>query len=147
LASSAVALPAATAEHLTEQGTMVAEYRLEPAQARYLDVGGTHAWVVPGGSGICLVIPTPDGSAIASGCGSATDVSRTGILQVQRSSSGAVVYGLVPNGDSVTVTNQDGSHSDVAVAGNFFKYGGPHAQSIAIHGSDGGIAQTMTVDR
>lgn len=144
-ASSVPALPAATAEHLTEAGTMVAGYRLEPAQARYLGVGGTQAWVVPGANGICLVIPTPDGSAIATGCGLATEVNRTGILQVQRPSSGPVVYGLVPNGDSVTVTNQDGSHSNVPVASSFFKYSGPAAQSVSIHSAAGTVVQAATL--
>jgi hypothetical protein len=143
-ASSADRLPAATAEHLTEPGTMVSEYKIEPDNARSLDVNGTRAWVVPGANGICLATPTPDGSAIAIGCGSLTDAS-DGILQVHRPSSGPVVYGLVPNGDSVSVTNQDGSHSNVPVVSNFITYSGPSAQSVAIHGPGGSVVEAVTI--
>jgi len=145
--ASATALPPATAEHLTEPGTMVSEYELEPAQARYLDAGGTHAWVVPGSNGLCLAVPASDGNSIAIGCGPLADTSHGGILMVQRPSSGPVVYGLVPNGDSVTVTNQDGSHSNVPVASNFFTCSGSSAQSVAIHGIYGRVAQTVTLGK
>jgi hypothetical protein len=144
-ASSADTLPAATAEHLTEPGTMVSEYKIEPDNARSLDVNGTHAWVIPGTNGICLAIPAPDGSAIAISCGPLASTSKGGILTVHRPSSGPIVYGLVPNGDSVSVTNQDGSHSNVPVTSNFFMYSRPSAQSVAIHGSGGSVVEAVTL--
>lgn len=140
-------LPAATAEHLTEPGTMVAQYGLEPDQSRSVGTGSIQAWVVPGSSGICLVVPTPDGSAVATGCGPAADVSRTGIVQVQRPASGPVVYGLVPNGDSVTATSQGGTPSNIAATSNFFTYSGPNVQSVAIRASNGSVVQTAILDK
>jgi hypothetical protein len=144
-ASSADGLPLATAEHLTEPGTMVSEYEIEPANARAVDVNGTQAWVIPGANGICLAVPTPEGAAIAIGCGSLAEAGK-GILQVHGSSSGsAVVYGLVPNGDSVSVTNRDGSHSNVPVSSNFFKYSGSSAQSVSIDSATGAAVETASL--
>jgi hypothetical protein len=122
---------------------MVSEYKLEPAQARYIEGDGTHAWVVPGGNGICLALPTA--ASITTGCGSLADASTEGLLVVERPSSGLVIYGLVPNGASVTVTNQDGSSAGVPVAGNFFAYGDPSAESVSVAKADGSQVSTMTV--
>jgi hypothetical protein len=129
---------------MTEPGALVSGYGLEPAQTRSLDVNGTHAWVIPGSNGICLAIPAVDGSSIAVGCGSLA-VATTGILQVQRPSTGPVVYGLVPNDDTVAVTGQDGTTSGLPVASNFFKYSGASVQSISIRDAAGSAVQTVVV--
>jgi hypothetical protein len=57
-----------------------------------------------------------------------------------------MVYGLVPDGDSVTVTNQDGSHSNIPVASNFFKYSGASGQVVTIHGANGTVVGTQAVN-
>jgi len=145
-AAAATPLPPGEAEHLTEQGTEVAEYQLEPAQARYLSVDGAHAWVTPGRKGLCLTVLAPDGRTDTSTCGSSSQAASKGDLLVSRESSGPVVYGLVPDGDSVTVTNQDGSHGNVPVTSNFFKYSGSAStQSISVHSAGGTAVETTNL--
>lgn len=146
-ASSADSLPIATAEDLTAPGTMVSEYEIEPANARYVEDNGTAAWIVPGAKGLCLTVPAADGNSISTGCGSLATAT-TGILQVHRPSSSSapvVVDGLVPNGDSVSVTNQDGSHSSISVPGNFFTYSSSSAQAVAIDTPGGSAVETVTL--
>lgn len=145
-AASATLLPTSEAEHLTEPGTEVAGYELEPAQARSLNVDDTQAWVIPGREGLCVTI-VHSGAQGAPGmnttvCGSASLTANKGDLIVSRESSGVVVYGLVPNGDSVIVTNQDGSQSDIAVTSNFFKYSGSSAQSVSVRNANGTPVET-----
>lgn len=145
--STGAGLPAASAEHLTEPGTLVSEYELEPAQVRYIDVEGTHAWVIPGSRGICLGIPSSDGYSISTTCGSLADAGTSGLLMVMRGSAGAVVYGLVPDGDSVAVANQDGSSVGLPIASNFFAYSSPAARSVSVRKADGSTLEVMAVGR
>jgi hypothetical protein len=51
---------------------------------------------------------------------------------VRESSSGPVIYGLVPDGASVTVANAGGSSSSVPVTSNVFMYADPAAQSVSV---------------
>jgi|SRR5665213_791 len=143
-AATAWTAPAEYAEHLTEPGTMVSEYQLEPTQARAITVGGTQVWVTPGANGICLGIPAADGSSLNTGCSSLPE-SEQGLLIVQRPSTGPVVYGLVPSNDSVTTTNKDGSTNSVTVNDNVFIDSSAAVRSIAVHAADGSVVRSMTV--
>jgi hypothetical protein len=143
-ASTAVApLPAATAKHVTEPGTLVSEYELEPAEAAYVEISvTTHAWVIPGRKGMCLAVPVFKGLSIATTCGSSASAEEGGLVMVRRPSSGPVVYGLAPDDASVTVTNEDGTSTDVPVTHNVFMYADPTAGAVTVHPRGGGEATT-----
>jgi hypothetical protein len=141
--TSNTTLPALSVKHLSESGTLVAEYELEPAQARYIEINATtHAWVIPGRSGLCLAIPAFHGASIDVGCDSLARVNSGDFVMVRRPSSGPVIYGLVPNGASVTVTNQDSSSTGVPVTNNVFIYGDATAQSVSVQLGDGSVNTT-----
>jgi hypothetical protein len=134
-ASPEAALPAVTAKHLTELGTEMSEYELEPARAAYVALTSVaHGWVVPGRSGICLVVPSPSNRIyIGTTCASTTDAEAGGLYSVERPTSGPpVAYGLVPNGASVTAINKDGSTTTVPITSNLFMYGGQAVRSVSI---------------
>jgi hypothetical protein len=141
--TSSTTLPALSVQHLSESGTLVAEYGLEPAQARYIEINAsTHAWVIPGRSGLCLAIPAFHGASIDVGCGSLAKINAGGLVMVRRPASGPVIYGLVPNGASVTVTNQDSSSTSIPVSNNVFMYGDTTAQSVSVQADDGSVNTT-----
>jgi len=140
--SPEVALPPKTAEHLTEPSAEVSEYELEPARAAYVTLTPTdHGWVVPGRSGICLVLPSPSNPIyIGTTCASITDADAGALVAVERPTSGPpVAYGLVPNGASVTATAMDGSSTTVPISGNLFMYGGQSVRSVSIHIPGGNV--------
>lgn len=145
-ASPEAALPAETAKHLTELGTEMAEYELDPARAVYVALTSTdHGWVVPGRSGICLVLPSPSNHLyIGTTCTSVTAADAGGLSTVERPTSGpAVAYGLVPNGASVTATNEAGSSTTVPITSNLFMYGGQTVRSVSVQVADEG---TKTIE-
>lgn len=130
-ASPEAMLPAVTIRHLTEAGTLDSELGLEPTRATYVQFNSaTHGWVVPGQSGMCLLVSK--GIAILSDCGSLANVDAGSLVMVRESSSGPVIYGLVPDGASVTVANAGGSSSSVPVTSNVFMYADPAAQSVSV---------------
>jgi hypothetical protein len=134
--SPEAALPAVTAKHLTELGTEMSEYELEPARAAYVALTSTdHGWVVPGRSGICLVVPSPSNRIyIGTTCASTSDADAGGLYTVERPTSGPpVAYGVVPNGASVTAINKDGSSTTVPITSNLFMYGGQTVRSVSVH--------------
>jgi hypothetical protein len=141
--SPGAALPAGTATHLTEPSAEVSEYELEPTRAAYVTLNpSVHGWVVPGRSGICLVLPSPSNPIyIGTTCASTTSVDAGGLISVERPTSGPpVAYGLVPNGASVTATGTDGSSTTVPITGsNLFMYGGQTVRSVSIHVPGAGV--------
>jgi len=146
-AASSEALPAEYAKALTESGTMVSEFGLEPAHARVLDTGGTTVWVIPGRSGLCLGTPESDGVR-ATSCGSLEHADAEGVFIVQRPTSGAAtVIGLVPNGDTISIASQSGSSNSVAVANNVFTYSDSSEQSVSVHAANGSVARTLTLSQ
>jgi hypothetical protein len=129
--SSEAALPALTIKRLTEPGTLVSELELEPTRASYVEINAAaHAWVIPGQRGICLAVH--NGIAIVTVCGTLASADAGGLVIVKRPSSGPIIYGLVPDGASVTVTNRDGSSGCVPVTDNVFMYAGPTVQSVSV---------------
>jgi hypothetical protein len=145
--ASVTPLPAGQVQRLTEPGTEVAEYHLEPAQARFLDVDGTQAWVTPGQSGLCITILGAGGQTATSACGSAAQAASSGDVLVSREIPGTfTAYGLVPDGDTVTVDTADGVRDNVPVTDNFFKYeGGTSAQSLSINNANGTAVETESL--
>lgn len=150
-AASATPLPAGTVKHLNEPGSMIAEYQAEPEQAHYLEVGGMQVWVIPGRKGLCLTTiepgPKPTGPGlISTGCGWTSQVLASGVVQASWGGPGpSIVYGLVPDGDSVTITKKDGSHSNIPVSRNFFKCSGASGQVVTIHSASGAVVGTQTI--
>ena len=147
-AASATPLPRGVEESFTKPGTETAAFELEPAETRSLNVDGTQVWVTPGAKGLCVTIPDPpkppQPRTLSGSCGTLSQMTN-GSLLVSREPSGPVltVYGLVPDGDSVTITSQDGSHTAVPVASNFFAYhGGASARSVSIDSADGTAVET-----
>jgi hypothetical protein len=130
---------------------MIAEYQAESEQAHYLDVGGMQVWVIPGRKGLCLTTiesgPQSTGPGlISTGCGWTSQVLASGVVVANRGGPGpSIVYGLVPDGDSVTVNNQDGSYSNVPVSSNFFKYSGISGQTVTIHNAGGSVVGTQPI--
>jgi hypothetical protein len=143
-ASSETALPALTEKHLTEPETLVSELELEPARASYVEIDATtHGWVIPGRKRICLAVATR--ISIVSGCGSLASADAGGLVMVQRPSTGPIIYGVVPDGATVTVTDTDGSSNSVRVTSNVFRYAEPTAKSVSVR-AGGGSAVTTTVN-
>jgi hypothetical protein len=129
--SSGVGLPASTTKHLTNPGTLVSEFELEPANAASVQVNSTHVWVIPGRRGMCLAVP--EVLVIAEVCGTITNADAGGLIMEQWPKSGpAVVYGLVPDGAAVIVTDVDGSRNIVPVTSNVFSYPDSAAQSVSV---------------
>jgi hypothetical protein len=136
--TAAAALPASTAKYVTEPGTLAAEYEIEPAGAAYVEINATtHAWVIPGRKGMCLVVPVWKGLSIDTSCGSTANAAGGSLVMILQPSSGPVVYGLVPDGASVTVTNNDGTSKNVPVAHNVFLYAGLSARAVTVHPQGG----------
>ncbi len=139
--SSETALPALTDKRLTEPETLVSELELEPAHASYIEINATtHGWVIPGRSGMCLAVSMS--VSIVRDCGPLASADAGGLVMVRRSSSGPIIYGLVPDGASVTVTNGDGSSSSVPVTSNVFMYADPTAQSVSVQAVGGSVKTT-----
>lgn len=147
VATSSEELPASTAKHLSEPGTEDSEYGLEPADARHVQLNAsTHGWVVPGQAGVCLVVPSSNGDWISTDCGSVGSANVGGLVMVARPASGPVLYGLVPNGASVTVTNTNGSDASIPVADNVFMYADPNVQSVSVRAAGASVV-TTSVDK
>jgi hypothetical protein len=129
--SAGLALPALTAQDLTEPGTQVSEYELEPARAAYLQIdSATHGWVIPGRRGMCLAVSK--GISLVRVCDAVVSVESSGLVMVSRSTSRLRIFGLAPDDSSVVVTGEDGATTEVPVTSNVFTYAGPNASSVAI---------------
>ena len=140
--SSGAALPTATAKHLTEPGTLVSEFALEPANAAAVEINNTRAWVIPGRRGMCLAV---SGVLVTTeACGPLASADAGGLVMVQRPSSGPVISGLVPDGASVTLTDTDGSSTSVPVTSNVFMRADPTALSVSVQ-PVGGPVMTTTI--
>jgi hypothetical protein len=139
--SSETALPALTEKRLTEPETLVSELELEPARAVYVQIdSSTHGWVIPGRRGICLAVATS--ISIVRDCGTLASADTGGLIMTRQTGSGPLIYGLVPDGASVTVNNGDGSTRSITVASNVFEYGDPMAQSVSVQPAGGGVKTT-----
>lgn len=132
---SDTAVPSSTAEELTEPGTAISEYGIEPERATYSAAART--WVIPGRSGMCLVALTPDGNFTDTSCHSLADADSGGLVMIRRSASGPVIYGYAPSGASVTITNEDGSSVSPPVTNDVFMYADSTASSVAVHVGSG----------
>jgi hypothetical protein len=141
--ASAVSLPTGLAEDFTESGTEVTKYQLEPTQARALKIGAKQAWVVPGAGGVCLTID--QGQTDSSVCNSTQIAAKGGVLLMSRSPKAVSVYGLVPDGDSVTV-RVGGSERPVPVASSAFGYEGGPSEAVSIHAPDGAVVETQSLE-
>src|SRR5271166_2156795 len=141
--ASAISLPTGLAEGFTESGTEVAKYQLEPTQARALKIGGKQAWVVPGADGVCLTLD--QGQTDSYVCNSVQVADNGGVLLMSRSPKAVSVYGLVPDGDSVTV-RVGGSERSISVASNAFGYEGGPSEEVSIHGPDGAVVETQSLE-
>ena len=134
-------LPAPTVQYLTEPGTQVSEYELEPAQAAYIQIdSATHGWVIPGRHGLCLA--SSNGISLVRVCDGVASVESNGLVMVSRSTSRTRIVGLAPDGASVTVTDQDGATTEVPVTNNVFTYADPDASSVAIRPTGQGASVT-----
>jgi hypothetical protein len=143
-ASPDTALPAEYAEHLVEAGTIYAKFELEPAEAHVVPVAGTSGlWVIPGRNGICLAIP--DAVLITTDCGSVAKATTDGLMVVQRPSSGPVVYGLVPDGASVSAEGMDGSATTVGVADNVFRRTAASLRAMSVRTATGSVVQPVAL--
>jgi hypothetical protein len=143
LAGSALtaSLPANTAESLTRPGTLVSGLELEPALASNVKLRGTkHSWVVPGRRGICLVLETA--REIAQDCNETAAADSRGLVMIERRDAGTGIFGLVPNGASVSATNSDGAQLPIAVEGNVFSYEGNGIQSVSVRNGRGFVTTT-----
>ncbi|HEY1833851.1 MAG TPA: hypothetical protein VGG08_05390 [Solirubrobacteraceae bacterium] len=142
-ASPSTALPQSVDESLTKPGTIVSEYELEPDHAAFVEVdASTHVWIIPGHNGMCVAVPAFHGISVASSCGPASSVNADGLIMVRRPSSGPVIYGVVPDGASVTVIDKDGSSVQVPAKNNVFVYVGGNPGSVSIRAASGALSTT-----
>jgi hypothetical protein len=129
----AVALPVNIQQTL-EQPT---EYELEPAQAQFVTLdANTHAWLVPGRRGLCVIVPASvDGSEVgnipssSSGpvgggevCAAAGKAVDGEVLmrQINPASGEGVVVGLAPDNASITLIDKNGGTTRAQVTGNLY---------------------------
>jgi hypothetical protein len=135
-------LPAGVAQEVTETGSMSAEYKLEPAQARHVTLpNGSNAWVIPGAAGACLFVQSSPSQENGGACGSVASANAGTIMLVKsnQSTGSKAVFGLVPDGsESVTLTDSEGSTTQVPVSYNVYETTvGPHYQSITVRDAQG----------
>jgi hypothetical protein len=141
-ASQGIELPAGVAQEVTEAGGMSAEYKLEPAQARHLTLpNGSDAWVIPGAAGACLFVQGSAEPESGGACGSVASANAGTIMIVKtnQSTGAKVVFGLVPDGgEAVTLTDSDGSTTQVPVNDNVYETSvSPGSQSITVRDAQG----------
>ena len=141
--AAALSLPPGLAKDFTESGTEVAKYQLEPTQARALKIGAKQAWVVPGAAGVCLTVN--EGLTGSYVCNSMQVAAKGGVLLMSRSPQAVSVYGLVPDGDSVTI-RVGGSERSVSTVSNAFGYEGGPSEAVSIHGPDGAVVETQSLE-
>jgi hypothetical protein len=141
LASSGTALPASIAKWETAPGALVSELELEPARSVPVEVNSTQLWVTPGRKGMCLSVP---GSFfMSSGCGSLASADAGGeIMALWPRPGQAVIYGLVPDGASVTITHADGSSTAVPVSNNVFMRADSTPKSVSVRLAGGSVTTT-----
>lgn len=107
------------------------QFGLNPSLARRVTYGDTHLWVEPGSAGLCLM--DYEGEAKAGSCGSVAEALEGSIAVGVGSTGSAVVYGLVPNGNSqVVVHDADGTFEDVPVENNVYITRHPGAVSAEV---------------
>lgn len=132
-----------TQNHLESSGKgLGAQFGLNSSLARRVSYGDAHLWVEPGSAGICLM----DYEAEANGgsCGSIAEALEGSIAVGVGASDEAVVYGLVPNGNSqIVVHDANGSTEDVPVENNVYIIRHPGAVSAEVIDASG---QTTTVE-
>jgi hypothetical protein len=121
---------------------MSAEYKLEPAQARHVTLpNGSDAWVIPGAAGACLFVQSSPSQENGGACGSVASANAGTIMLVtsNQSTGAKAVFGLVPDGsESVTLTDSEGSTTQVPVSDNVYETTvSPHSQSITVRDAQG----------
>lgn len=140
-------LPAGVTQEVTEAGSMSAEYKLEPVQARHVTLpNGSNAWVIPGAAGACLFVQSSPAQESGGACGSVASANAGTIMLVKtnQSTGAKAVFGLVPDAsESVTLTDSDGSTTQVPVSNNVYETSAsPHSQSITVRDAQGQPAIT-----
>lgn len=108
------------ARGIAQQLTIAAGANVTLARATTTSAGT--AWVVPGDQMMCVVVAASSGAAADTCLPNATAATGRGVLWGMSNTGSAPTYfvgGLVPNGvNSVTLSWQDGTDSQVQVSGN-----------------------------
>jgi hypothetical protein len=120
-----------TRSHLEDSARGLDEqFGLNPSLARQVSYGDTHLWVEPGSAGMCV---TDYEGAGGGSCGSVAEALEGSIAVGVGNTGDAVVYGLVPNGNShVVVHDADGTTEDVHVENNVYIIHHPGAVSAEV---------------
>lgn len=119
-----------------------AQFGLNPSLARRVRYGDAHLWVEPGSAGVCVIDYEP--GAGGGSCGSVADALEGSIAIGIGASDQAVVYGLVPNGNSqIVVHDADGTTEEVPVENNVYIIRHPGAVSAEVIDAGG---QRTTVE-
>jgi hypothetical protein len=72
---------------------------LDVAGTREVTTSGGPVWLVPGSSGVCIVIPSPTNPVGAEGtCGTVSQASRGGVSATLFNNGEQTTFGLAPNG-------------------------------------------------
>lgn len=111
------------------------QYGLNLAHARRIGApGGTPVWLVPGATGSCITLNQGGG-----GCGPNSDVETRGLINAQVPVNGdpAVVYGILPDGASITSTDAHGQSHSVAMTGRAFALSATTSTGFTIKQADG----------
>jgi hypothetical protein len=134
--SGTSALPALTVAHLGAAGTLVSELQLEPERAQFISItADTDGWVIPGRLGMCLAIRGR--ISITSTCGRLSNIDTAGLIMSRESANGPVIYGLVPDGASVAVTDRNGDTRTLTVTNDVFTASDPEAPSVSVRAAGG----------
>lgn len=96
-----------------------------------------NAWIVPGKNSVCLYMASPPGEFGYGGtCGSSADAKSGKLATWSMGENGENIRGvaLVPDGASVSVTDDSGNKETVAASNNIVSFGGPELRALEIGG-------------
>lgn len=145
LRTSSKPVPPAVDEAFRQAPAYESAMAPNPALARRLPqtnpYTGTEPWLVPGDDALCLYVPDTEGAAMT--CNTLAEARAGGLhLVLTPPDKPAFVVGIVPDGvGSVQVTDEDGSSSEVRVAGNAYSIQSADARAVAAGSSRYSIPQ------
>lgn len=111
-------LPAEAVQSLEASGSLAVHYGVNPALARFAaSISSTSVWLVPGDTGSCIWI---EGQGAECGPNELVSTQGLALAAVPVSGSASSVIGILPDGASVTASNEDGSSANVTTSGDAY---------------------------
>jgi hypothetical protein len=129
-------LPLGSSKSLTAAGSLAVHYGVNPALTRLIGVvNGTAVWLVPGSTGSCIWVGEEGAE-----CAPNYIVTTQGLALTRVPLSGAPssTLGVLPDGATVTASNDNGSPATISHAGAaYYVVGQSTTTRITVHTADG----------